>query len=370
MSDITEKDINALLESVWRKRSESSYEADFNMFKALGIEDKEVIICRFMGELLKIRYKKNEGTSPLFLFFDKVLKEPLPKDKKLEVILEDRIDGSRRVDIVIKTNNAENTYPIEVKIGAGDQPNQLYDYYRFYFGDDKSHKIWYLTPTGWFPSKESTFSSDGKNNIHSKAIVKTIAFTEEVYEWLKECKEHVRQSFLKTIIGQFMEVIMEMGEIEKYKDMIGICKNGKLKDGFTEEKQREYFKLLKNSDTLLKEIRRAHILEHLPNLESEGFEYEKCSGSDIDSHALIEIKYEKTAVAWICVDTNIYLCCKKKKVDVPKEGKGKHLEGRDEYYWQYISPAGIGKTFNMKDYSEKINNEIEIEPLLNEIDCT
>ena len=78
------------------------------MFKALGIEDKKVIICRFMGELLKIRYKKNEGTSPLFLFFDKVLKEPLPKDKKLEVILEDRIDGSRRVDIVIKAYNAEN----------------------------------------------------------------------------------------------------------------------------------------------------------------------------------------------------------------------------------------------------------------------
>lgn len=180
-----------------------------------------------------------------------------------------------------------------------------------------------------------------------------------------------KNGFLFMMIKQFIEVIDEMSEIDDYRVVLGIGEEmPQINDeNFNEAdfiNSKAVFKMLRHSDTLLKYIRQAHLLQCLQRVND--FEYKGCLGADIDSHALVEI-YKKgvdSPVAWICVDTNIYLCCKKKK-DGFGEGKT-HLQGKDGYYWQYISPKGVGKTFNMKDYSEKLNKEIEIGKLLKEVD--
>ena len=46
----------------------------FNIFKALGIEAKEVLTCRFLGAILEPNGAHELGTEPLHLFLKTVLK--------------------------------------------------------------------------------------------------------------------------------------------------------------------------------------------------------------------------------------------------------------------------------------------------------
>lgn len=103
----------------------------YNIFRVLGIEDKEVLICRFLGDLLDP--KGTHGCGPLFLArFFRLLGTEAPADAELEnaeVVLEEHTDKDRRIDIVIHLSN--KVYPIEAKIWAGDQDAQLYDYWAY-----------------------------------------------------------------------------------------------------------------------------------------------------------------------------------------------------------------------------------------------
>ena len=120
----------------------------YNIFQILGIEAKEVLICRFLGFLLNLPSQDNRS---LKLFLSDVLGVPIQSSMaNARVSLEEVIDNNRRVDLVIE--NGDNIYPIEVKIWAGDQETQLADYYEYYFKGNNDQKIYYLTPTGWEPS--------------------------------------------------------------------------------------------------------------------------------------------------------------------------------------------------------------------------
>lgn len=364
-----------------KSNDSDSIENEFNIFKTLGVENKEVIVCRFLGELLNPQGNHGMESKPLELFFKMVLMpdKPVPEElNNAEVVLEDHIKGDRRVDIVIKdVKSTQEIYPIEVKIGAGDQPSQLYDYFHYYFGEDYEKRIYYLTPTGWEPSDESQKDLKGRN------CVEKLSFKPTIRNWLSQLIEQEgpkgpeeqkeKNGFLFMMIKQFIEVIDEMSEIDDYRVVLGIGEEmPQINDeNFNEadfKNLKAVFKMLRHSDTLMKYIRQTHLLQCLQRVKD--FEYEGCLGDDIDSHALVKIykKGRSAPVAWVCVDTNIYLCCRKK---LPNMGEGKnHLQGKDDYYWQYISPEGIGRTFNMKDYSKELNKEIEIERLLKEIDCT
>ena len=46
----------------------------FNIFKVLGIADKEVLICRLLGELLDPKGSHGLGAKPLSLFLERLRK--------------------------------------------------------------------------------------------------------------------------------------------------------------------------------------------------------------------------------------------------------------------------------------------------------
>ena len=115
----------------------------YNIFQVLEIESKEVLICRFLGDLLNPNGSHGCEIEFLKRFF-KLLK-PEEELKNAKVVLEEHTDNNRRIDVVIHLST--EVYPIEVKIWAEDKYEQLYDYGKYYKKLNASG-IYYLTPTG------------------------------------------------------------------------------------------------------------------------------------------------------------------------------------------------------------------------------
>ena len=110
-----------------RRRTDS-----YNIFQVLEIESKEVLICRFLGDLLDPNGSHGCEIEFLKRFF-KLLKAEEVSDAELmnaKVVLEEHTDNNRRIDIVIHLST--EVYPIEVKIWAEDQDGQLYDYLEYF----------------------------------------------------------------------------------------------------------------------------------------------------------------------------------------------------------------------------------------------
>ena len=209
------RDIRELLKKLSTCNENSSENSDntYNIFEILGVEYNEVIVCRFIGDLLDPKGRHGLGCMPLKYFINDVLNGSAAEDKGLEnasVKLEEHIDNDRRIDIVIYWQ--EKKYPLEVKIWAGDQPKQLEDYYRYCFGDNKGNKIYYLTPNGRDPSK----GSKGELNINEQ--ISCISFKKHIRDWLKKIQEDdASKDTVNFIIKGFEETGYEksIGKIAK-----------------------------------------------------------------------------------------------------------------------------------------------------------
>ena len=122
--------------------------SDYNVFHILGISAKEVIMCRFLADLLNPEGQHGCGISFLKSFMHDVLNEYSMSDillARTEVATEYVLDHERRIDIVIQ--NSRFFIPIEVKIYAGEQEGQCYDYYQY----AKNSRLVYLTRFGNAP---------------------------------------------------------------------------------------------------------------------------------------------------------------------------------------------------------------------------
>lgn len=165
------------------KSLKSDSENMYNIFEVMGVEYNEVIVCRFIGNLLDLKGKHGLGDQPLRLFIRDVLndKEGLSENLENAIInLEEHTNNDRRVDIVIHLN--KKVYPIEVKIWAGDQDKPLEDYHHYFFGKSGQNKIYYLNPGGWEPSEKS------KGGL-PKEQISCISFYEHIMDWLKKIQE-------------------------------------------------------------------------------------------------------------------------------------------------------------------------------------
>lgn len=335
--------------------SEGENSCHYNIFSVLGIETKEVIICRFIGDLLDPKGSHKMGCLPIKLFAEEVLHTSITEleAQNAAVFLEEKIDNDRRVDIVIRI--ASKVFPIEVKVWACDQDAQLSDYFYYY----NSERIYYLTPTGWKPTDRSR-----KNLTVGKEII-CLSFQDDINKWLSDICKYASLN-VKDIIDQFIEVIKVMcnknKKFELLKDALKL--NDKLDIDIT---LKATIDLLSNADALLKEIRIKYLLEHLT--VNSKYSLDLCEKEDLkfDSHALLRVRDNSTnkIVAWICVQDNLYMVAQKVK---NKEIWDK--SHKDNYYWQYIKPKNFEKkAFPMKDLSE-INNtdEINIEWLLNDVE--
>ena len=369
---IDEKMLYDLLSTIGKKLKENEI-ADaeksygFNIFNVLGVSSKEVIICRFLGELLNPDGGHSMGHLPLLKFVNDVLgiKDFNTTDAEFsEVILEEATDETRRVDIAIHSGN--RVFPLEVKIWAGDQYAQLSSYFNYYKRKKKLQieKIYYLTPTGWEPSNES------KQELEVDREIICLSFEKNIEKWIESLISESKNESEKIIMKQFVEVINKMcadsNVFNVIKDTLGLTLDKYEYSSVIEA----IVEIVNKGDDIKKIIRQLHLLKYIM-LDTDKYEL----ATDIDDnkpdkHAVVQVvlkKYCRT-VAWLCVDTNLYLVAKK----VKNPDKWERTKPEDEYYWQYVSPTDKKKKYDMKNLNNFIsdNRSLKIDYLLDDVDMT
>lgn len=329
----------------------------FNVFTVLGIANKEVILCRFLGELLDPNGSHQMGTFPLSCFASQVLNcDSLTEDEAQQayVVLEERIDDDRRVDIAIHLKNT--VWPIEVKVWAGDQDAQLSDYYQYYKKRYQLDSIFYLTPTGRPPSQKS------QGALSSDKIV-YLSFAEHIKEWLKHLLPLCKNKDVYVSIKQFIEVIEKMStdnkQLEMLRNTLKLTNDSKMENI---QEINAVLALLEYKEELQREIWKRFLHANLKC--GDGFDLADCEESDlkVDKHTLLRVNYKGNTVAWICVQDNLYLYCREIKQEAKQNWHGAADDG---YQWIHLSPSGR-KKYPMRNCSLK-NEDIKIEDVLKDI---
>lgn len=333
------------------KSLKSDSENMYNIFEVMGVEYNEVIVCRFIGNLLDPKGKHGLGNKPLKLFIDKVLGDvSLNEDFENAIInLEEHTDNDRRVDIVIHLN--KKIYPIEVKIWAGDQDKQLKDYHHYFFGESGQNKIYYLTPGGWEPSEKSKVGLP-------KEQISCISFSKHIMKWLEKIQE-ISPDNVKFVVTNFMEVINKMN---KESDELNKVLEALQLDDNNADEIKSIIALLKYRDEIWDRIRRNYLRKIISH---DGYELRDCyikdqKDGDI-SHILLYVEKDGKTTAWICVETNLYIVTEKKQNECT-EG---WTEYNNKYQWKYIDdPNNSNHHIKLNAPTELRETKIELENLL------
>lgn len=183
----------------------------YNIFEVLGISYKEVIMCRFLTDLLNPSGAHHRGAVYLKLFLRDILCYSDLSDEEIEqcrVYSEFPIDQERRIDIVISSKT--KFIPIEVKINAREQESQCYDYYQYAVKNDKTAKVVYLTKFRTKPSGFSTEKQIGnmKYNLQSDQII-CVSFQKDIKLWIEKILED-EHGEMRPVMEQFHYVVKQM----------------------------------------------------------------------------------------------------------------------------------------------------------------
>lgn len=322
----------------------------FNIFRVLGIQTKEVMICRFLGEMLDPNGSHALGAFPLAQFFEVVLNENAPADvRKARVELEEKIDEERRVDIAIHICN--KVVPIEVKVWAGDQDAQLSDYYTYYARQNTIDKIYYLTPYGWSPSQRSAGQLDDNQ-------IRCLSFQSDIKTWLETIENENMPDGVRIAIHQFKEIIADMcaknHQLESAMRVLNL--DSDIAFNVNNDALRAAVALLNLKDDLTPKI----IVNYLSKQIAipDGYALEEDEEKDVDRHSFLKVMKGDTAVAWICVETNLYIVAKRVKTATVGD---LWKEIHENYAWQYLHPAGNGKKFPLKNLKCMFDDDRKIE---------
>ena len=180
--------VKPIREDVHAKEEEKRARGEnFNIFSILGIETREVYICKMLGALLSPQGGHDAGAIFLEKFLADVLGEGALAMRAEEAVVrcEDVTKEGRRIDLTIEMNG--KIIPIEAKIHAGDQEHQLADY----FEEIKNRKgacayICYLTKDGRKPSLDSMTSTSGNAQLN-EAQIKRLSWKDDIVPWLEAC---------------------------------------------------------------------------------------------------------------------------------------------------------------------------------------
>ncbi len=216
--------INNLLENA-RKicltyKNEEEKPEPFNIFRALGIERREVPLCRVFAELINPS-AHDLGAKFLEIFCNQILgytenvdyaKAVVRPEFPILVPQKSAKEKNRRIDIHIQLENGIQI-PIEAKIDAGDQECQLTDYY--WFCENKINgeirRIYYLTLDGHEPAE----SSKGELEKDQYAC---ISFAFHILRWIKLClSECSLYSSVRNVLLQLQKILQENTNIERQK---------------------------------------------------------------------------------------------------------------------------------------------------------
>ena len=187
---------------------------DYNLFRTLEISGKEVLMCRFLADLLNP--EGDHGCGILFLktFLEEVLQEKRMSDSLLAhtiITKEYVIDKERRIDLVIR--NADFFIPMEVKIYAGEQEGQCFDY----FERAKNSKMVYLTRFGNQPSPYSRRQRSG-NGILPLSQIQCISWSKDVCNWLERRLGNLPRPIEEAVL-QYLDAIHSISDGRKRKIM-------------------------------------------------------------------------------------------------------------------------------------------------------
>lgn len=334
----------------------------FNIFTVLGVETKEVILCRLLRELLDPRGSHRLGEKPLLLFVQNVLGYPdfnESEAKKAKVIAEETIADNRRVDLVIRTG--EKTIPIEVKVWAGDQDAQLSDYYNYYRSNGLNC-IFYLTPTGWTPSARS------RGDLQVEKEIRLLAFDKSIKPWLKSLIPYCEHESVRICVEQFTEVIEKMcaanAELEVIQNILGL--NEETFD--TANPLLEAFvAIMNNGKDIAFKIKQRYLQQYIEPVEGFDLVFD-LSKEDTkqDSHAVARIERNGNVVAWLCVAENLYLVAREVKTTTGLWDEV--YPGGKKYCWAYVVPDNHKKkTLALGDLKEMPQSKIPIAHLLCDI---
>ena len=180
----------------------------YNVFDVLGVNHKEVIMCRFLADLLSPDGMHGCGTLFLNTFFEEVLREHVNNERLMShttVLTEYVIDDARRIDIVIR--NAHFFIPIEVKIYADEQEGQCYDYYACALKYGNEAKVVYLTRFGTEPSIYSRRQKNGTGEVPQEKLL-CISWMDDICGWLEKVVEKL-DGQIKMLVTQYIDAISQ-----------------------------------------------------------------------------------------------------------------------------------------------------------------
>ncbi len=185
--------------------------AYFNIFDIAGISSDEVVICKLICELLDSGGSHCQGDAFLRLFVRDVLKLDFTEVDYLTArVHKERFVNGRRIDLFIISVNY--MIPIEVKIYAGDQDRQCYDYAKTRQNAD----LYYLTLDGRLPGDNSvaglTPVLDGDEVVGYEGL-SLLSFSYDIVNWLNGClalPETVRIAPIREVLLQFKDILNKL----------------------------------------------------------------------------------------------------------------------------------------------------------------
>ena len=203
-------------ETIERRKKSGS---EFNIFKVLNLENKEVPIVRFLLELLNPNGCHYQGDYFLKSFIRNALsidEEKIRDDEliKAKVRREVSTIDNKRIDLTIETKSAY--IGIEIKVYSHEHDHQLQFYSKELTRSSKHSYLYYLTPFG-----EESEELD-KNKYES------MSFKDDIIPWLIEAKNGLDDTLirLKLNLDQYISVLKNICGIEteettmKVKDYI------------------------------------------------------------------------------------------------------------------------------------------------------
>lgn len=353
----------------------------FNIFEIAAIQTDEVRICRILKELIDPKGSHYQGDVYLRLFLKHVLKmneDIVNSDLSAAVVeREKHITGNRRIDIFINIPGKVRI-PIEVKVYAGDQDAQCYDYFKY----AENSKMYYLTPFGHKPS-------DSSLNGLKDDDVQIISFSRDIIYWLTEClkaPETIRLAPIREVLLQFIDVLNKItGQTEEKmeKEIINLIIDSK--ESFrnadlianhikyaTENVFNNYFNELSNL-----------VVKKYPKLIEGEEEFEMCGiyyivkKLDDNIKLALSISCEAASYPWVgfsfCDENDVDICFPKNlnKDDIIK---GDFKSGNVHFAWKYVGDV-VSERPDFKNHNEAFYSLLEpvglkafVEKTMNTID--
>jgi hypothetical protein len=263
---------------------------EFNVFTALNLETDEVYChSQLITEFLNPQGSHGKGNVFLNLFLQQIgFEKSLSANVRV-------LKENKKIDIQILDSNW--AIIIENKIGAGDQPNQLWRYHEKLNTSHHKNKaifVLYLTLYGDEPSlqtleppknekgKKLLVNKNEQNEPLQQGQVYCISYKTNITNWLENCiKETATEPFLRETIAQYLFIIKKITGQMANEDKVAKIREAlefhkiyeslsfeEWKEGYISLRHHTQYNMWKNLEEAFSSKQMADLLEIQTNAES------------------------------------------------------------------------------------------------------